>query len=1125
MKRILVFLMIIILAVSCKLKDDGEIDTGDPVSPGGSVGNISIELPANGDSIVVASSFEIKWVSENVKQKVNIEFSTNNGSSWTNIISNLENSGSYVWNPIPNITSNQCRIKIITADSTVSVLNSGVFSIVKSSTLSLELKKPNGGEVFLVSDSLNIQWISTGVELLRIEISKDNGSNWLLIETAANAFPGVYSWKPEENFVSENCLVKVSDVTPNGIFDISNSKFSILIPQYIKVTSPNGSEYWQSGTSQTITWLSSEVENVKIEYSTNNGLEWFVLTGNTPSDGYFTWEVLPSTPTTMARVRISDADDGFPSDLSDEVFTIIPEESFSITSPNGGEVLTSGESFTIRWNVPQTQPLSDPVSKKGERKQKFKGHLINYPTEITGVSKINIDFTSNSGSEWSRIVSSTDNDGEFIWNNIPEVNSDLCLLKITDADDGLPVDISDKTFTISSSIPKFLTVTTPNGGENWESGSSQTITWQSGGVSEVRIFYTTNNGINWNVITEQTESDGFYNWEQIPVTASTNCKVKVVNVDELIPGDESDSPFSIIPESEIMVKFPDGNEVLQSGVPYDIKWTSNNVENVKIEFTSNSGAVWSVVEQAVPSSGVYNWTTVPAINSSQCRVRISDAEDGLPYDISNENFQIRNQVEQSITLSSPNGGEEWQAGTNHNITWDASAIAAVSIEYSTNNGINWEPLAQNVVNTGSYAWNPIPDVNSTQCKIKIFDATDNLPIDESDGLFTIKPVPSLAIVSPNGGELFVAGQPVNIIWNSTGVENVKIEYTINNGISPEDWFILVANTPSDGLYETGFSIPSEKYRIRISESQTGAPIDESNGTFTISPQPGIVVESPNGGEDWLTGTTIEIRWNATNIQNVGIEYSIDGGADWKQIVNNIPSNGLYNWHIPESIDFRSDLCLIRISDALDGSPSDVSDNFFTIHPEDKLLRWTFPNGGEYIYREPQRSDTLITWISAGIDFVDIEYTSDNGQTWLPIVNNYHSTGAFLWTIPFGQPSTLARIRIFDASNHDTTDMSDSHFYLHIAPGINVEKPVGGNIFIGKNGSAKLNWDLLPGEDNYKLEYSVNSGKEWRSLDYKNISTSEKGSLEFQNPANSGKSYLVRIRSGEKYSDEINVRVK
>jgi len=1117
--------MIIILAVSCKLKDDGEIDTGDPVSPGGSVGNISIELPANGDSIVVASSFEIKWVSENVKQKVNIEFSTNNGSSWTNIISNLENSGSYVWNPIPNITSNQCRIKIITADSTVSVLNSGVFSIVKSSTLSLELKKPNGGEVFLVSDSLNIQWISTGVELLRIEISKDNGSNWLLIETAANAFPGVYSWKPEENFVSENCLVKVSDVTPNGIFDISNSKFSILIPQYIKVTSPNGSEYWQSGTSQTITWLSSEVENVKIEYSTNNGLEWFVLTGNTPSDGYFTWEVLPSTPTTMARVRISDADDGFPSDLSDEVFTIIPEESFSITSPNGGEVLTSGESFTIRWNVPQTQPLSDPVSKKGERKQKFKGHLINYPTEITGVSKINIDFTSNSGSEWSRIVSSTDNDGEFIWNNIPEVNSDLCLLKITDADDGLPVDISDKTFTISSSIPKFLTVTTPNGGENWESGSSQTITWQSGGVSEVRIFYTTNNGINWNVITEQTESDGFYNWEQIPVTASTNCKVKVVNVDELIPGDESDSPFSIIPESEIMVKFPDGNEVLQSGVPYDIKWTSNNVENVKIEFTSNSGAVWSVVEQAVPSSGVYNWTTVPAINSSQCRVRISDAEDGLPYDISNENFQIRNQVEQSITLSSPNGGEEWQAGTNHNITWDASAIAAVSIEYSTNNGINWEPLAQNVVNTGSYAWNPIPDVNSTQCKIKIFDATDNLPIDESDGLFTIKPVPSLAIVSPNGGELFVAGQPVNIIWNSTGVENVKIEYTINNGISPEDWFILVANTPSDGLYETGFSIPSEKYRIRISESQTGAPIDESNGTFTISPQPGIVVESPNGGEDWLTGTTIEIRWNATNIQNVGIEYSIDGGADWKQIVNNIPSNGLYNWHIPESIDFRSDLCLIRISDALDGSPSDVSDNFFTIHPEDKLLRWTFPNGGEYIYREPQRSDTLITWISAGIDFVDIEYTSDNGQTWLPIVNNYHSTGAFLWTIPFGQPSTLARIRIFDASNHDTTDMSDSHFYLHIAPGINVEKPVGGNIFIGKNGSAKLNWDLLPGEDNYKLEYSVNSGKEWRSLDYKNISTSEKGSLEFQNPANSGKSYLVRIRSGEKYSDEINVRVK
>ncbi|GJQ62570.1 MAG: glycosyl hydrolase [Melioribacteraceae bacterium] len=1115
-------MLIVFVAVSCKLKEDDELNTGgDPVSPGGTTGSITINSPANGDSIVVASSFEIKWGSENVKQRVNIEYSTNNGSSWTQIVSNIENSGSYVWNPIPNVTSNQCRVKIVTADSTLTVLNGGVFSIVKSSTLSLELKKPNGGEVFIVSDSLEVEWSFSGIEMLRIEISKDNGSNWLLIETAAPAFAGRYVWKPDEDFVSDNCLVKVSDVSPNGLFDISNSKFSILIPQFVKITSPNGGEYWQSGTSQEITWLSSEVENVKIEYTINNGLTWLLLTSNTPSDGYFMWTGLPSTPTTMARIRISDADDGFPSDLSDEVFTIIPEESFSVTAPNGGEVISAGTSFTITWDVPQNGVSSKFSKRKGGRKV----HAINMPSNFDGIESMNIDYSENGGADWVRIVSGTTNDGEYIWNNIPDINSNLCLIKISDAEDSLPMDISDKVFTISSNIPQFITVTTPNGGENWESGTTETITWLSGGVSNVRILYTTNNGINWNVITENTESDGFYSWEQVPVTASTNCKIRIENVDDTLPADESDSQFSIVPETEIMVTFPDGKEVLQSGVPYDIRWTSTSVENVKIEFTSNSGAVWTVVEQSVPSTGVYNWTTVPSINSSQCRVRISDAVDGLPYDISNENFQVRNQVEQSITLNSPNGGEEWQAGTNHNITWDASAISTVSIEYSTNNGINWETLAEDVINTGSYAWHPIPDVNSTQCKIKIFDATDNTPVDESDGLFTIKPVPSLEITSPNGGELYVAGQPVNIIWNSTGVENVKIEYTINNGISPEDWFILVANTPSDGLYETGFSIPSEKYRIRITEAVSGSPRDESNGTFTISPQPGITVESPNGGEDWLTGTTVEIRWNATNIENVDIEYTIDGGAEWKPVADNVPSNGLHNWTIPASIDFRSDLCLIRVLDASDGSPSDQSDNFFTIHPEDKLLRWTFPNGGEYVYREPNRNDTLITWISAGIDFVDIEYTSDNGQTWLPIVNNYHSTGAYLWTIPLGQPSTLARIRIFDSSNHDTTDMSDSHFYLHIMPAINVEIPQSGYIAGGGDGSCLIKWTADKEVKSVIPQYSFDDGNTWRSMSVMLSNNGGVNELEMRPPFVSGESYLVRLKSGELTSDEVKVKLR
>ena len=44
----------------------------------------------------------------------------------------------------------------------------------------------------------------------------------------------------------------------------------------------------------------------------------------------------------------------------------------------------------------------------------------------------------------------------------------------------------------------------------------------------------------------------------------------------------------------------------------------------------------------------------------------------------------------AITVTSPNGGESWEVGSVHNITWtSAGAVGNVMIDYSTNNGSTW----------------------------------------------------------------------------------------------------------------------------------------------------------------------------------------------------------------------------------------------------------------------------------------------------------------------------------------------------------------------------------------------------------------------------------------------------
>ena len=64
--------------------------------------------------------------------------------------------------------------------------------------------------------------------------------------------------------------------------------------------------------------------NVKIEYSTDNGATWFspAIVDNTPNSGSYPW-LIPNTPSTNCLVKISDANDGDPSDVSDNVFSIV----------------------------------------------------------------------------------------------------------------------------------------------------------------------------------------------------------------------------------------------------------------------------------------------------------------------------------------------------------------------------------------------------------------------------------------------------------------------------------------------------------------------------------------------------------------------------------------------------------------------------------------------------------------------------------------------------------------------------------------------------------------------------------------------------------------------------------
>lgn len=101
-------------------------------------------------------------------------------------------------------------------------------------------------------------------------------------------------------------------------------------------------------------------------------------------------------------------------------------------------------------------------------------------------------------------------------------------------------------------------------------------------------------------------------------------------------------------------------------------------------------------------------------------------------------------------------------------------------------------------------------------------------------------------------------------------------------------------------------------------------------TITVQEAPSITVNSPNGGEIWCPGTSRNITWTATAIQNVNIAISSDNGSNYTNLATNIPaSSGSWAWNIPNG-QTPGNQYLIKISSSTDESINDASNSSFTI---------------------------------------------------------------------------------------------------------------------------------------------------------------------------------------------------
>jgi len=200
------------------------------------------------------------------------------------------------------------------------------------------------------------------------------------------------------------------------------------------------------------------------------------------------------------------------------------------------------------------------------------------------------------------------------------------------------------------------------------------------------------------------------------------------------------------------------------------------------------------------------------------------------------------QLNPSVTVAAPNGGENYYLGQSYNILWSSAAVAGnVNIQLNRNYpGGAWENLFMGTANDGVQAWAP-SGTAGTANRIRIISVISPTVGDTSNANFTLT-VPSVTVTSPNGGEIWSPGSLMEISWASTGLGAARVE--LNRSYPGGTWELLSASA-ADVLAWTVTGPVTASARVKVSGVAYSAAADESNANFTIGTEPVISHKQKN----------------------------------------------------------------------------------------------------------------------------------------------------------------------------------------------------------------------------------------------------------------------------------------
>ncbi len=263
-----------------------------------------------------------------------------------------------------------------------------------------------------------------------------------------------------------------------------------------------------------------------------------------------------------------------------------------------------------------------------------------------------------------------------------------------------------------------------------------------------------------------------------------------------------------------------------------------------------------------------------------------------------------------VNLIEPNGGEIWQSGSTNYIKWSTIGVNIVKLEYSSDNGSNWN-LIQNSIPAQdfSYGWSA-PSVSSYNYKVRISDAASPSNYDISDSTFTVLPliqgylVPDILYLKFNRGSVTTPNYAVpgygNRLFSVVG-------HTIQNGGMFDSTLVGDGGTGADHYVSNNWAtfLPHTGWTIGFWVSNISLGSNPVNPVYLFGDVSANNFRCYYGGSGGIgtSDTAIMVRmagWNDLRIpvvkgQNYYIHIVWDGAGTLRAF-----KNGVFATSVPQT---------------------------------------------------------------------------------------------------------------------------------------------------------------------------------------------------------------------------------